>query len=85
MAKLYCDSDLKPILRKNLSQEQYEKVRSELKNVKKVDAIPIGFIEYFASKQDVVSMESIHNMVKSYSQIGKERGGCNDQESAENS
>lgn len=61
--RLYADSIIRPILRQELPEEYYERVSERLKNCPKVDAIPEGYIEYYAKKRDPVCQINLGNMI----------------------
>ena len=64
--RLYSDSIIRPILRRELSKEDYEKVSEHLKNCPKVDAIPEGYIVNYASKRDPVCSNNLTNMIEHF-------------------
>lgn len=66
MLRLYCDSIIRPILRQELTKEQYDKVCERLKNCPKVDAIPEAYIENFARKRDPVYQSNLSTLIACY-------------------
>lgn len=61
--RLYSDSIIRPILRKELSKEDYERVSERLKNCQQIDAIPEGYITNYAKKHDAVCDNNLKTMI----------------------
>lgn len=70
--RLYSDSIIRPILRQELSKEDYERISKRLINCPKVDAIPEAYIIHYAPKHDAVCQVNLHNLLD---QFHKDCGG----------
>lgn len=78
--RLYSDSVLRPILRRELSKEDYDRVSERLKDCPKVDAVPEGFITHYAMKHESEFEEGIHRMLRSFHNSS---GGCENETNGE--
>ncbi len=74
--RLYSDSLIRPILRQELSKEDYDRISKRLINCPKVDAIPEAYIEHYATKHDPVCQANLHNLLERFH---NDSGGCNGQ------
>ena len=61
--RLYSDSILRPILRQELSKEDYDRVSKRLINCPKVDAIPEAYILNYAPKHDAVCEMNLRTLL----------------------
>lgn len=66
MTRLYSDSGLRPLLRKELDSENYKKVDRVLKHAPTIESIPIKYIEYYAKKQDSTCADNLLNLIKQF-------------------
>lgn len=64
--RLYSDSIIRPILRRELSEEDYKRVSEKLHNCPMVDAIPEGYIKHYAERHDAVCQVNLQNLVQNF-------------------
>lgn len=66
MARLYADSSLRPLLRKELGEETYWKVCHVLNQAPTIESIPYGYIECYAKSHDAVCQVNLQNLLERY-------------------
>lgn len=64
--RLYSDSIIRPILRQELSKEDYERISARLQNCPMIDAIPEGYIKHYADRHDAVCQVNLQNLVQNF-------------------
>lgn len=74
MANLYADRDIRPLLRRNFTPEEYKKLCDILRECPQIEAIPIKFIEYYASKKGVICQATLANLIEEFKNKRDENG-----------
>ena len=65
--KLMLESEVRKLLRCELGQDKYNDISDKIKEFKQVDAIPISYIESYATKQhNSNDQATLLEMIRSY-------------------